>query len=203
MDLDASTVALATKGQYMSTYRLSEGFAGPCGSTSSMSRSRFRAYRQELVEPTPFLFISRVYLQHLRQQLSRNARRGNFVMDWDPEEGFESAFEVFTSADLHVAAKALFYAMCPGGPGTLWWTPPPFGPDGPEAELYSYVTYTVLFLAVQQFAENLRQSTNFKMRTWQYLAASFPNFDPQQVRAGGGLGAGGPRCAPASFMRMK
>ena len=35
-------------------------------------------------------------------------------------------------------------------------------------------------LAVQQFAENLRQSAHFKLRTWQYLAAALPNFDPSQ-----------------------
>ena len=49
-------------------------------------------------------------------------------------------------------------------------------------EYYSYVAYTVLFLAVQQFAENLRQSAHFKKRTWQYLGVAIPNIHLEGVR---------------------
>ena len=39
----------------------------------------------------------------------------------------------------------------------------------------------MLFLAVQQFCENLRQSGIFKKRTWQYLAAALPTVDPNAL----------------------
>ena len=70
-----------------------------------------------------------------------------------------------------------------GGGGPLPHLPPSSGhtaqalptPRFVQEDFHSYVALTVLFLTVQQFAENLRQSMHFKMRTWQYLAAALPD----------------------------
>ena len=93
-------------------------------------------------------------------------------MDWDPHDnrGLESAFDACTESDLSRAARDLFYIICPGEAEHVEWKPP----DTEVAASDTYVALTVLYLTVQQFAENLRQAAHFKKRTWQYLAAAMP-----------------------------
>ena len=77
--------------------------------------------------------------------------------------------------DIRAAARGLFYSVCPGEPEHVDWEPSDeAAAAAAEKVCDSYVTLTVLFLSVQQFAENLRQSTHFKKRTWQYLASALP-----------------------------
>ena len=115
--------------------------------------------RQVLVESDPSMLIAATYLRHMRQHLSRNARDQRTRLDWDTEEGFESAFQVFGSVEIGVAARALFYAICPVDPEVIFWDPPHPNLGELNEEFYNYATYTVLFLTVQQFVENMRQAT--------------------------------------------
>ena len=132
-----------------------------------------------LVERNGGAFIAEAFLGPLRQQLSRSARHENQTLDWRPEEGLNSAFAAFPARALDAAAEWLFRLQCPADPGADDWAPRALRGDGAPPASRDYATYAVLFLAVQQFAENLRQSGHFKRRTWQYLAAALPDFDPE------------------------
>ena len=79
------------------------------------------------MEPRGWTFIKRIYMRHMRQQLSRMARQTDWALQWDPEDplGFESAFSVFSNDDLADAARALFFAICPGEARHVYkWQPP-------------------------------------------------------------------------------
>ena len=131
------------------------------------------------VETDSSTLVSTMYLRYLRQQLSRSARfEGGAVLDWAASEGYESAFGAFEGPQLDDAARGLFSTVCPSDPSAYLWAPR--ASDVPPR--FVHATYAVLFLVVQQFAENLRQSGHFKKRTWQYLACALPSafdFDPR------------------------
>ena len=45
-----------------------------------------------LVESRAWTFISGCYMRHIRQRLSRKARHEGRALNWDPDDGYESAF---------------------------------------------------------------------------------------------------------------
>ena len=74
----------------------------------------------------------------------------------------------------------LFVVMCPTDDPTSDSLPSSQEDDGDALEVYfSNIKLTVLYLIVNQFAENLRQAEAFVRRTWQYLASALPDFDPE------------------------
>ena len=144
---------------------------------------------EEWVEADGSVFVVRAYMRHVRQQLSRTARHGDRVLDWAAEADFESAFNAFDAEAVGQACTHLFRLVCPADVALAEWAPADLHTgDGPK--YYDYAALTVLFLAVQQFCENLRQSGHFKKRTWQYLAAALPQFHPRD------LDSSDPRWAP-------
>ena len=167
-------------------FETDEGLASPtpAGQSHNASFRRGTALQEQsaaladvrFVETRGWMIITKIYMRHLRQQLSRELRQGDEVLQWMTEEGYESAFTVFAHDELEGAARALLVAMCPGD-GVAWDPPPPTDEGAEEfagTEYFDHVQYAVLFLAVQQFAENLRQSAAFKKRAWQYLGAALP-----------------------------
>uniref|UniRef100_A0A7S1JEU0 GH16 domain-containing protein n=1 Tax=Eutreptiella gymnastica TaxID=73025 RepID=A0A7S1JEU0_9EUGL len=118
-------------------------------------------------------FVIKAYMNHVRTQLSRNARMEDCTLNWYVDLGYESAFDIFDRAAMEQACKRLFQLVCPSDILSGGWVPPDsLGEHG----YYPYVTCTLLFLVVQQYAENMRQAPSFKKRVWQYLASALPDF---------------------------
>eukprot|EP00668_Euglena_longa_P002959 GGOE01003456.1.p1 GENE.GGOE01003456.1~~GGOE01003456.1.p1 ORF type:complete len:3098 (-),score=946.50 GGOE01003456.1:364-9156(-) len=129
----------------------------------------------DLVDDAGWTLIAETYLGLLRQQLSREARLGGEVLCWDYGEGIQTAFETFSEEAMDAAAERLFLLSCPHSDPIGGWRPP--GPFGEAPMFCEYAKYTIMFLVVQQFVENLRQAANFKFKLWQFLSSAFPEFD--------------------------